>query len=263
MPFAPLRRSSGPESAPAQRRTAPGSRPHRPRFRPEREVLEERLVLSTRAEGPPLGYDLDLGQFEDEQLVVLVQECGSGPARSELLRRYYGVVNGARRRAHCAGLQDADRQDVLQEAVFWVMEAIGRYRTEEHFKGNGCPFRNFVYRVLAARLIDWFRQQNRRQRHFVLRSPLALNVAPGRVGDDRAGGSGGSSPLLGAEWGELMTCLREALAGLGQPAQELWELLREGKSLREIAAELHLSYGVVRRRRRTLFAALRAAVGTV
>src|SRR5262249_56874400 len=132
-----------------------------------------------------------------------------------------------------------------EEAVFGVMEAMARYRTEEQFRATGYPFRSFLHRVLAARLIDWLRQQNRQQRHLVLKSPLALRVAPGRVGDDRAGGSGGSSALLGAERGEVVTCLREGVAGPRPPAPGLWGGLAEGGAPRGGRAGAAPSVGAV------------------
>jgi hypothetical protein len=80
-------------------------------------------------------YGLNLTQFEDEQLVVLATECGYSPARDELLGRFRDSSSRlVRRLAARAGFQEADQQDVEQEAVFWLLEAIRSYRTTE----QGC-----------------------------------------------------------------------------------------------------------------------------
>src|SRR5262245_47014240 len=119
---------------------------------------------------PPLAaaaYDLDMARIEDEPLVVLAQECGYSLANDALLRRCSTQIRRLiRQLAARTGLQDADRQDAQQEAVLWTLEAIRRYRTEEHVKPQGCHFRSFLHRVLTGRFIDFLRHQRLRQTHF-------------------------------------------------------------------------------------------------
>src|SRR5262245_10034822 len=89
-------------------------------------------------------YDLDMARLEDEQLVVLLQECGYVPARNELISRYNGLKDRLiHRRAARSGLQEADRMDAQQDAVLWILEAIREYNTGQQFLPRGCRFRTF------------------------------------------------------------------------------------------------------------------------
>jgi DNA-directed RNA polymerase specialized sigma24 family protein len=102
--------------------------------------------------------------LEDEQLVVLVQECGYVPARNELISRYNGLKDWfIHRRADRSALQEADRMDAQQDAVLWILEAIRDYNTAQQFMPRGCRFRTFFYHVLLSRFIDFLRRQGRRQ----------------------------------------------------------------------------------------------------
>jgi RNA polymerase sigma factor (sigma-70 family) len=204
--------------------------------------------------------------LEDEQLVVLVQECGHVPARDELISRYNGMKNRLiHRRAARSGLQEADRMDAGQDAVLWILEAIREYKTGQQAMPRGCRFRSFLYRVLLARLIDLLRRQHRRQARFRLGAYTfgSLNAppAPQRDGSPAGPASWGGEPQRGMERDELMARLHQELDQLGGRARELWDLLVRGMRLREIAAALDLSYDVAKRRRRKLIAHLRACLG--
>ena len=208
-------------------------------------------------------YDLDMAGLEDEQLVVLVQECGHVPARDELISRYNGMKNRLiHRRAARSGLQEADRMDAGQDAVLWILEAIREYNTWQQVMPRGCRFRTFLYRVLLSRFIDLLRRRRRRQARLrlggytfgSLTSPPAPRREGSPVGRERWGGE----PQRGVERVELMARLQQELDRLGGRARELWDLLVRGMRLREIAATLDLSYDAVKRRRRELLAHLRA-----
>jgi RNA polymerase sigma factor (sigma-70 family) len=212
--------------------------------------------------------DLDLGQMEDEPLVVLAQECGYGPAWDELLCR----CSAMRERivgqfAARGGLQEADRQDAEQEAVLWEIEAIRRYHTDEMTKARPCRFRSFLYRVLVARLIDTHRRRCFLQDRLRLvglnfvwlegpRSAQHRRALP----DSRPDGDGDDPERL-LEQDELLARLRQELQRLSGPARGLSELLLGGMRLREIAVVLGMSYEAAKRLRRKLFARLRARLG--
>src|SRR5215831_15234799 len=109
-------------------------------------------------------YDLDMAGLEDEQLVVLVQECAYVPAKEELISRCNGLKDKLiHRLAARNGLQEADRMDAQQDAVLWILEAIREYDTGQQVTPRGCRFRTFLYRVLLARFIDLLRRKRRRQ----------------------------------------------------------------------------------------------------
>src|SRR5262249_10012513 len=100
-------------------------------------------------------FDLEMAGLEDEQLVVLVQECAFVPAREELIARCNGLKDRLiRRLAVRNGLQEADRMDAQQDAVLWILEAIREYNTGQQVMPGGCRFRTFLYNVLLSRFID-------------------------------------------------------------------------------------------------------------
>jgi RNA polymerase sigma factor (sigma-70 family) len=213
-----------------------------------------------------LWYDLDMAGLEDEQLVVLVQECGSVPARDELISRCNDLKDWLiLRRAARSGLQEADRMDAQQDAVLWTLEAIREYNTGQQVMPRGCRFRSFLYHVLLARFIDLLRRQRRRQARLRLGGDafgsLSSPPAPQRDGSPAGPGSWGGEPQRGMERDELMARLQQELDRLGGRARALWDLLVRGMRLREIAATLDLSYDAAKRQRRKLIAHLRACLG--
>jgi RNA polymerase sigma factor (sigma-70 family) len=204
--------------------------------------------------------------LEDEPLVVLATECDYRPARDELIRRYLPLNERLiRRRTAHAGLQEADHDDAQQDATLWIVEAISRYRTEEHLKPGGCHFRSFLHRVLGARFTDFLRRRQRLRSHFSLFGTQAdcpscqLRFVHGRSTQDPAGGEL-TNPLRAEEERELRARVREELGQLGEAARQLWELMVEGVPLRMIAVELNVSYDQVKRARRKLFAHLRSSL---
>jgi len=205
-------------------------------------------------------YDLDMAGLEDEQLVVLVQECAYVPAREELISRCNGLKDRLiHRLAARNGLQEADRMDAQQDAVLWILEAIREYNTRQQVKPRGCRFRTFLYHVLLSRFIDLLRRQCRRQARLRL-GLLSSSPACQRDGSTSGLESWGGDPQRLMEQDESMARLHQELDRLGGLAPELWDLLARGMRLHEIAAALDLSYEVVKRKRRKLIAHLRACM---
>jgi RNA polymerase sigma factor (sigma-70 family) len=203
-----------------------------------------------------LWYDLDMARLDDEQLVLLVQECGYVPARDELIARCNGLKDLLiHRRATRSGLQEADRMDAQQDAVLWILEAIREYNTGQHVMPRGCRFRTFLYQVLLARFIDFLRRRRRQGRLRVggyTFGSLSSPPAPQRDGSSAGPESWGGDPQRGMERDELMARLDQELDRLGGRARELWDLMVRGMRLREIAAVLDLSYDAAKRLRRKL-----------
>jgi RNA polymerase sigma factor (sigma-70 family) len=204
--------------------------------------------------------------LEDEQLVVLVQECGYVPARDELISRCNELKDRLiHRRAARSGLQEADRMDAQQDAVLWVLEAIRDYNTAQQLRPCGCRFRTFLYHVLLSRFNDLLRRQRRRQARLRLGGytfgSLSSPPAPQRAGSPAGPESWGGEPHRGMERDELMAPLHQELDRVGGLARALWDLLVSGMRLREIAAALALSYDAAKRQRRKLIAHLSAFLG--
>jgi RNA polymerase sigma factor (sigma-70 family) len=211
-------------------------------------------------------YDLDMTGLADEQLVVLVQECGYVPARDELICRCNPLKDRLiGRRAARSGLQEADRLDAQQDAVLWILEAIRKYDTGQQVVPRGCRFRTFLYHVLLSRFIDLLRRHHRGQTRlrrggYMLGSLLGPRALQ-RDGTPADPAVWGGRPQRGTERGDLMARLHQELDRLDGLSRELWHLLVRGMPLREIAAALGLSYDAVKRQRRKLVAHLRACLG--
>jgi hypothetical protein len=155
----------------------------------------------------PGRYDLDMTRLEDEQLVVLAGECGHRPARDELIRRSLPLAGRLiRRHASHSGLQEADHQDARQDAVLWIVEAIRRYRAEEHVKPRGCRFRSFLHRVVRARFIDLLRHRSRLRSRFPLTGAgrITETTQAGRRTGPAARGDPG--PQVGSQRGRTGCC---------------------------------------------------------
>jgi RNA polymerase sigma factor (sigma-70 family) len=191
-----------------------------------------------------------MAALEDEQLVVLVQECGYVPARDELISRCSVLKDRfIHWRAARSGLQEADRMDAQQDGVLWILEAIREYNTGQQLMPQGCRFRTFLYRVLLSRFIDVLRGLRRRQAR--LRLGGYASCSP----------SSPPAPQRGTERDEMMARLHQELERLGGLARDLGDLLLVGMRLREIAAALDLSYDTAKRLRRKVIAHLRARLG--
>jgi RNA polymerase sigma factor (sigma-70 family) len=211
-----------------------------------------------------IGDGLDLTQLEDEQLVVLAQECDYQPARDELIARCLRLVRQlVSHWASCKGLQEADSRDAEQDAVLWILEAIRRYRTVESVKPGGCHFRTFVHRVLTSRLVDFVRHLRLRN-HFPLSQDgvAFLSQDPHRQQDEEVPAPAGPdpNPVTRAEADEAQARLDLELERLGADDRELWDLLAAGTPLRQVAATLGISYDMSKRRRRNLLARLKGAL---
>ena len=197
---------------------------------------------------------LDMALVDDEALIVLAKDCDYSPARDEILLRYSSQTERliqwlGRSTEFSAG----DLEDARQNAVFWTVEAISKFDTEQAERARRCSFYSFFYRVLVARFKDFSKQVRRVERRRVLTS----------AGSDEEGSLGHlfrdpSDPALIAETEEALERLQAALGQLDEEAREIWQRLCAGVSLREIATELGLSYDAAKRRRRKLIAALKA-----
>ncbi|HET6575953.1 MAG TPA: sigma-70 family RNA polymerase sigma factor [Fimbriiglobus sp.] len=204
-----------------------------------------------------------LGLLGDERLATLVRETGHQLARDELIARTSRQrVDLVRRLARDTGLNDADRADVLQEAVFWTLEAIQHYQGQARAAAGGCSFRSFLHRVIACRFIDFLRHRHRYHRHFVhiggtLSADLDRFFNPTRPGGAHPEVNGHPQEF---DEGETSVRLERHLDRLGVRTRRLWELLTRGATVVEISAVFQISYDAAKRRRRRLIIQLRKSV---
>ena len=231
-----------------------------------------RLVNRLRLEGGPTARLFDptaqdsgeqrgsLEFLEDEQLVLLVQRRDSREARDELLRRTTAQrKKQIRQLSRGAGLDEADRMDAEQDAVFWTLEAIRQYRRAENERGT-CRFRTFLHRVTACRFADSLRRRVRYRRHFV-QLGHATPSEPSRSGEFRQRDNPAEQPVDEAtRVGGFVAQLQQQLDGLGGEVQSLALLLVAGHTLTEISAALNISYDAAKRQRRKILLRLRASL---
>ena len=209
-------------------------------------VTYERLQMPEREQ--QRGFDLDLAVMEDDALIVLAEECGYEPARDELIVRYdYQIDRLIRWLSYSYRLTNADVEDARQNAVFWVVEAIVKYDREQIGKVRGCSFRSFVHRVLISRFKDFTKHLRRVECHYDRSAKFGdESISPVDI-DVEA-----ENPAQVAEENELLNRLHQSLMSLDEESGRLWKLLANGSSMRQIAADLEISYDSVKRRRRKL-----------
>ena len=203
-------------------------------------------------------YDLDLAMMEDDALIVLAKECQYGPARDELLLRYQSQIDRLIHwLARTTSLSNADIEDARQNAVFWTLEAIEKYNTEQIAKAGGCSFFSFLNRVLICRFKDHNKHLRRRERHF-------MRAAGAETQNDQYAESNvkPNDPASIAEAQESQTRLYAAIAQMDSESCRIWELMAEGSSLREISTELGISYDAVKRRRRKILNHLKTCLAS-
>jgi RNA polymerase sigma factor (sigma-70 family) len=189
----------------------------------------------------PSNRDFDL---LDDVLVFLARD-GSARAQSELLLRYRAKIHQVI--AHCRrslALGPEDVKDAHQEAFFWLTVAV-----KDYDPGKGAAFGTFLERVINARLSNFARGLRRRQKHLgktlkaeaVLDKDETRSIAPAAPRDEL------DDPAKAVEWNEMQELLAQALAKLPEAERNLWEEIRSGKSLRQLASDTKVPYGRVRR----------------
>ena len=201
-------------------------------------------------------YDcLDMALVDDEALVVLANECDYAPARDEILLRYSPQTERLIQwLARSTEFRGTDVEDARQNAVFWTVEAITKFDQEQTGRARRCSFYSFLYRVLVARFKDFSKHVRRVERRRVLTSDGSGSGDEdfsARIFRDP------TDPAVLAETEEAVRRLQEAVGGLDAEGREIWRLLCEGNSLREIASTLDISYDGAKRRRRKLIATLK------
>lgn len=229
---------------------------------------KEARTMSAIIESRTPSCDLDLSKLEDESLVGMAQS-GNEPARNELIERLWPHCQRfVRRQALRWGFQNPDLQDAQQDAVLWIIDAIGHYRCEECVRPNGCQFRSFLYCVLRHRFIDALRTGRKYHfrnganfKHLPREFETGNSESLARLTICDAVTANGNVPYDG-QLSEWSTQLQDAVGRLSQRSQELCSLLRQGYPLRRIATRLRCSYDQAKRMRRKLLATLGTAVST-
>ena len=109
-------------------------------------------------------YTDELDQLDDHQLLRLAAD-GQTRAIDRLLERHKGLV---RRKASTLFMAGADHEDVLQEGMIGLFQAIRDYRPEHQV-----PFTAFASLCVTARINDAIRRASR-LKHSPLNESLSL-----------------------------------------------------------------------------------------
>lgn len=199
-------------------------------------------------------YDcLDMALVDDEALIVLARECDYSPARDEILLRYGPQTERLIQwLARSTEFGATDVEDARQNAVFWTVEAIKKFDTDQSERARRCSFYSFLYRVLVARFKDFTKQVRRLERRRMLASDSGEeDQSLSHLFRDP------TDPAVIVETEEAARWLQAAVAELDGECRQIWQRLCEGVNLRDIAAELGLSYDAAKRRRRKLIEKLK------
>jgi RNA polymerase sigma factor (sigma-70 family) len=196
---------------------------------------------------------LDMALVDDEALIVLARECEYSPARDEILLRYGPQTERLIQwLARSTEFGSTDVEDARQNAVFWTVEAIKKFDTDQGERVRRCSFYSFLYRVLVARFKDFTKQVRRLERRRKLTSDTGEeDQSTGHLFRDP------TDPAQIVETEEAARWLQAAIAELDDECRQIWQRLCEGIGLREIAGELGISYDAAKRRRRKLIEKLK------
>ncbi len=182
-----------------------------------------------------------LTALTDHQLVD-ISRGGDEVAQEMLLIRYRDFV---RLRARSYFLIGADRDDLLQEGMIGLYEAIRDYRPDRR-----ASFKSFANLCVRRQMITAIKQATRKK-HALLNSCVSLDEPACRCGGG-GGGDGGGQPLADAVCldtaGDPMDMLIDAeeiraiqhgfIRSLSDLEAEVLVRHADGKSYREIASEL-------------------------
>jgi RNA polymerase sigma factor (sigma-70 family) len=193
---------------------------------------------------PGTGWFLDTPNTCDEVLLLLAREADCQPARNELTCRYWCRFKlNLRRWAMPVGLVSGDLEDAQQEAFFWIQEAIRSFDPAQLSRPQGSSFQTFLKRVLRVRLLDFSRSLYRKKERFRSRGKPDHCSRNRRVENTRA---------FSAHRDKVNLHLEIAVNLLAPELRALWNELRQGKSLRDMAGLLGVSYRTVKRRWREM-----------
>jgi RNA polymerase sporulation-specific sigma factor len=176
--------------------------------------------------------------LKDEELVQMAHE-GSATAEEFLIRKYKGL---ARMKAQQYFIAGADNDDVMQEGMIGIFEAIRDYDVDSE-----ASFRTFAELCVTRQIISAIKRANRKK-HQILNDSLSLNSED--QNDDTAGDALLEHIAAGeAVDPESLTLMNEVTSYLKADGldvlspfeNKVWTEMRRGLTYREIAEALDKS----------------------
>jgi RNA polymerase sigma factor (sigma-70 family) len=193
----------------------------------------------------------------EDDLTRLCQQADLADVAGELLARHFPWVR------HIIGkeskrmrLERADSEDAQQEAVLAFLQALAKFDTGMPERPDSVSFRTFLRVVVTARFRDYVRRLRRWEAHHD-RTVQLENLVEASL-SCLVGAGDSSDPYTQLTWQEFKVDLDQALGDLKAPAQQMWEWLAAGQGLRQVAADMNISYPQGKRLRQRVFAELAA-----
>jgi RNA polymerase sigma factor (sigma-70 family) len=199
----------------------------------------------------------------DDELVRQAQQH-SRAAVDCLFKRHSGWIQRlVAGRLYKMGFSDAEIEDAQQDALLAIYRAIEIFYAHDSGQRRFKCFRSLLHLLVRGRLSNFTREYLRHQRnsqtasHFDLDkhvgTEFAWIVCGGLLPED-------TDPVLRAQENERRERYDRAVHRLPAHLHMVWEELRAGRTLRELAARTGVHYEKLKRWRRQLVALLRARV---
>lgn len=181
-----------------------------------------------------------------EERVILAAKFGRQSAIHFLLAHWEQPKNRlVTSVARQYGLSEQDAADARQEAVFWLLDAIRKYRFEGPPQLREFRLKAFLRQKLRRNMSNFVRSQ-RRQVRFETESRTSVGEPTAELAERYKRRNTAIDPAVQCERDELRVLTRRAIADCGTDCQQLSEILRNGGTMREAAKTLHMTYHVVR-----------------
>jgi RNA polymerase sigma factor (sigma-70 family) len=197
---------------------------------------------------------------DEQRLIARAQQGDVGDLQLLVENNLNWAVRFLTYQGRVARIQSADLEDALQEAAFWLREAIFNYGRRP---GVNCSFRAFARRVLHDRFCDFVRALHRpaefsEHSEDVLTLLEALERSPeGRCSQTALLADPKDDPVATAQRHETEVRVRSTVAQLTEREQRYCHDLAEGRPLRETAAAVDVPYVTAKRQCRQLKQKLR------
>ncbi|MCI1304632.1 MAG: sigma-70 family RNA polymerase sigma factor [Lachnospiraceae bacterium] len=168
-------------------------------------------------------------EWTDEELVARFQ-AGDGTAADILVENYKQLV---RIRARALYLAGGDREDLLQEGMIGLFNAMRTYRPDHE---NGASFRTYAS-VCVSRQMYSAVQSSARKKNLPLNESVSIEELEERQADEKLGtAQSPESILLGRE--SESTLLDGIRSVLSSYEKDVLDLYLEGMDYRQIAEKL-------------------------
>jgi RNA polymerase sigma factor (sigma-70 family) len=196
-------------------------------------------------------------ELSDDDLVVLAQKTRWRSPVAELTRRHAdGLDRLVSWLAARFALSREDAAEARQQANLVLVSVVLRYKARAGAAAGGSGWRRFLHGAVRLALQEFARKRRREERHLD-RSLSAADALEGQARHHAAPdcpqlASPAADPATAAEWRENEALVQRALDALPAGERWLWESVGRGRSLKEIADEMGVSYATVRRHHRAM-----------